>query len=568
MKRWMTISPKTRPLLLTALYGVGGGLAAVAFQFVIQWIYHHTFVAWSQDSLLEFALKTFALMALTSLIAGFLLQSFCPDAAGSGIPQVKVCFWRDFGVIPWRAVWVKFVGGALTVGGGASLGREGPTVHIASGLASNMAGSLGVAKQNRRSAVASGAAAGLAAAFNAPLSSITFVLEEIIGDLNNSRYLAHSLLASVLGASVVYFLVGRDPAFYLPPIQSYSWVALGLSPVVAAASAGVGVFFQNKSLQLRVYCRSEKQIPRWLWPAVGVLLTWIIGVVVFGTTRHLGTGHLGVFGLGYDDLSAGLNAELSWKLALVLVAAKLAGTILCYGTGGCGGIFAPTLFFGGMTGAFLAGLIGLVIPLDTNDQIMLAVVGMSSCLGAVVRAPITSILIVFEMTHEFALMPALMIGTIVSQAISRHFCHENFYMTILEQDGIKLEKQMIPRDLKKWQQLPIDLLINQSPIVIDFSEPLWAMKVNELVHERYPVVREGKLLGIAWRKDLMKGEIPEALCPAITCRPEDTVEILQQRLIESPSGMVIVVEESGGIMGVVTLHDLLRTQAWAAEQEA
>src|SRR5690606_2542557 len=110
-------------------------------------------------------------------------------------------------------------------------------------------------------------------------------------------------------------------------------------------------------------------------------------------------------------------------------------TIACYGFGGCGGIFSPTLFFGGMSGIVLAGLLGMVFPLHPSDHILLAVVGMSACMGAVVRAPVTSILIVFEMTHEFALLPALMIGTLVSQAISRKLAKENFYEALLHQDG-------------------------------------------------------------------------------------------------------------------------------------
>ncbi len=164
----------TRNILLTCLYGLAAGLAAVAFQLLINVLYNATFVRLATESHLTFLIGSFVVMIGTALIAGFLLNSFCPDAAGSGIPQAKAAFWKDFGVISWRAVWVKFVAGVLAIGGGGSLGREGPSVHVASGVASNLAGLAGEAKQNRRSAMAAGAAAGLAAAFNAPLSAMAF----------------------------------------------------------------------------------------------------------------------------------------------------------------------------------------------------------------------------------------------------------------------------------------------------------------------------------------------------------------------------------------------------------
>ena len=147
-------------------------------------------------------------------MVGYLLNSFSPAASGSGIPQLKLAFWKDFGLVPWRVVWVKFIAGMLSIGGGCSMGREGPSVQLAGGVASNLAGLTGEAKQNRRWPQRPGAAAGLAAAFNTPLAAMTFVLEEIIGDLN-SRLLGGVLLASVLGALAVHGIIGKQPAFIL-----------------------------------------------------------------------------------------------------------------------------------------------------------------------------------------------------------------------------------------------------------------------------------------------------------------------------------------------------------------
>ena len=310
---------------------------------------------------------------------GWLLNSFCPEAAGSGIPQAKLAFWKEFGFAPKRIAWIKFLAGVLSIGGGQSLGREGPSVQIGSNLASTAAGLLGVPKQGRRSASAAGSAAGLAAAFNAPLASVAFVLEEIIGDLN-SPSLGAVLVASVIGAFIVHAFIGAQPAFEVPHINEPSWRAYLLMPVAAGLAAFAGGFFQRASMSLRAKARRIHFIPKWLHPLAAGVATWIIGIVIFAYC-----GRLGVFGLGYDDLSDALAHGMAWKLAALLLIGKLAATILCYGLGGCGGIFSPNLFFGAMCGAIVAGIGSRFMALDQSDQLLLAVGGMSACLGAVVR---------------------------------------------------------------------------------------------------------------------------------------------------------------------------------------
>lgn len=536
----------------------------VAFQLLINVLYNATFVRLAAQSALTFMIGSFVVMVGTTLAAGYLLNSFCRDAAGSGIPQAKVAFWKDFGVIPWRAVWVKFLGGILSIGGGGSLGREGPSVHMASGLASQLAGLTGEAKQSRRRATAAGAAAGLAAAFNTPIAAVTFVLEEIIQDLN-SNLLGSVLLASVIGALIVHGLIGRQPAFSIANIEAPTWRAYVLMPFAAALAGFTGVLFQKASLQLRAKQLQSQRLPGWLKPAIGATLAWGIGAGVFFLT-----GHLGVFGLGYGDLTAGLNQQLPWDIAGILLVAKLLATVLCYGFGGCGGIFSPTLFFGGMSGLLLAGVVGLIMPLPSEDTLTLAVVGMSACLGAVVRAPVTGILIVFEMTHEFSIVPALMIGALISQAISRRLTHANFYDAILEQDGYKLEKLLPPRDMQSWQKLPISTIANFQPVVLNSVEPAEVEKVlKDYNFACFPVLQSGKPAGIVTRtklaEALAENRAPK-LAPIVRCEPRQTIHELQARLIESPTGMVLVCDAaSDKLLGLVTLHDLLRAQINAAQ---
>ncbi len=505
-RQLLRLSERSRQVALVAICGLLAGLAAVTFQQAINWFTALGIETLAKQHFAVFAAATFALIVVTTLISGWLLSRFCPQAAGSGIPQLKIAYWKDFGVVSWSAVWVKFVAGTLTIAGGSSLGREGPSVHMAGGLASNAAGWLGVPKQGRRVATAAGAAAGLAAAFNTPLAAVTFVLEEIVDDLN-SRLLGRILLASMVGALVTYWLVGPDPAFALPEVPKPSWTAHLMAPVIAALQPW-RVLFSVSTLALRARVVKKALVPAPFQPVLGGIVAWLLGITIFWST-----GHLGVFGLGYRDLSSGLTGALGWKLAALLLVAKLAATIACYGCGGCGGIFSPTLFFGCMSGGVSRRPLSQILPLDQADQTTLAIVGMSACLGTVVRAPVTSIVIVFEMTHEFSLVPALMLGAISSQAIARRLLPAGFYESVLRQDGHELERVIPPRDLDSWQSLPVSTIANFKPVTLPIEDPVASREI--LAQQRYqtfPVIKDKKVAGIVAR-----AEAEEAL--AGTTRP-------------------------------------------------
>jgi chloride channel protein, CIC family len=553
-----------RTLLYSCAYGLGAGLAAVAFQLCITLLYRKGLVALSGESKMRFILGSLVIMVGSSVVVGLLLNRFCPIAAGSGIPQLKLAFWKDFGNVPFRVAWVKFLAGVVSIGGGTSLGREGPSVQLGGAIASALAGLGGEAKQNRRAASAAGAAAGLAAAFNAPLAAITFVLEEIIGDLN-SRLLGSVLLASVIGALAVHGIISAQPAFTLGKVETPAWHAYMLTPVVAALASLVGVGFQRFALSLRQWTKGFGKVPLWLLPVIGGLITWALGVTVF-----CWTGHLGVFSLGYDDLSVGLTGNIAWDIAGLLLLAKFMATICSYGFGGCGGIFSPCLFFGGMVGILVSGIVGLEWPAVHSDLTLLTVVGMSATLGGVVGAPVTGILIVFEMTHEFSLVPALMIGALVSQSISRKMNDENFYDALLVQDGYRIEKVRPPRDLLSWQQSEVGGVMTEQPVVI--TAALAASDIQHLLRahpfERFPVVREGVPVGVLTRKEaeaaLAERRAPK-LEPVTTCQAHQTIRELQTLLINSSTQFVVVVDEGGLIRGVITLHDLLRAEVQKAE---
>lgn len=391
------------------------------------------------------------------------------------------------------------------------------------------------------------------------------MLEEIIADLN-SRFLGAVLLASVLGAFVVHGIIGPQPAFVLQGATAPHWQAYLMTPLVAVGGALVGVMFHWGTLRLRERERRMHRVPGWMRPALGGLVTWVLGCIVFHET-----GRLGVFGLGYEDLSAALDHQLLWRTALILVGAKLVATIACYGFGGSGGIFSPTLFMGGMAGVAMAGLAGKLIPLTPGDQLALAVVGMSACLNAVVRAPMTGILIVFEMTHEFSLVPALMLGALISSSLARRFFPHNFYDDLLHQDGHRLDRVIPPRDLRSWEQLPVSAIANFQPVVLrDLSPDTLRRALEEHPYERWPVVLDGKPAGVLRRQEAEEAlaeNRPPKLEELITCRANQTIRELETSLILSSANMVVLTDaDEGRIIGLVTLHDLLRAQVALSER--
>jgi len=539
------------------LLGLSAGLLAVFFSTLTDRIFTNTFGRLADAGEAAFLIGTFATIMTASLVCGWLIAKVCPEAAGSGIPQLKVSFWKDFGAIPWRVALVKFFGGALSIGGGVSLGREGPSVQLGGAVSSGLAGLMGAPKQQRREPCAAGAAAGLAAAFNTPLAAITFVLEEIIGDMN-SRVLSGVVLAAIMGAFAVHALHGPQPAFELTVSQDARWTGYVIAPFVAALAALVGVAFQALALDLRGRCRTWTALPLWLRPALGGLAVWILGVAVWRWS-----GHLGVFGLGYHDLSEILHGNFPWMLALVLLLAKFFATTIAYGTGGLGGIFAPSLFLGATVGATVAGLAGIWVPLTPGDQIMLMVVGMCATLGALVQAPLTSILILFEMTHNFAVVPGLMLATLISQAVARTSLRHNFYEAILEQDGVHLEHVMPVRDLRRWKQTPVAVIASFRPVVVGPTDPatLRALLADH-PYRYFPAQADGRVTGVLDRREieaaLVAGTTPDP-APVHWLSPKATVGEAEKVLLESPENFVCLGDPATGtLVGVLTLHDLLR----------
>jgi len=449
-----------RLLAVTILAGGLCGLAAVAFHMSImgcEALFINRANAAPSHSWIWWTILT---PGLGGLVAGVGLTFLAPAAAGSGIPQVKVAYALRSGLVTVRETIGKFVLCAIQIGSGASLGLEGPTVQICAGVSSMLARAARLSPRNCRRMTSVGMAAGIAAAFNAPIAAITFTLEELIGDLDQTM-LSGVIVAAALAAVVEHSILGSNPVFHvsrtytLGNASSLVWYAL-----LGLLAAIVSVTFTDSLLWLRARFRRFTALPRWVHPAIGGLAVGCLAVFTLALF-HLN----GIAGDPYKTLTLALTGSmgaLPVTAMVVFCVVKLASTVCSYSSGGAGGIFAPALFMGAMLGGAV-GYIDVTVFHHSADSIgAFAVVGMGAVFAGIIRAPMTSILIVFEMTGGYGLVLPLMIANMSAFALARHWRRTPIYEALLAQDGIDLRRKDKPRNPPEQGQLPAPKMIEDN----------------------------------------------------------------------------------------------------------
>ena len=433
---WFTArmaNERQRLLAVTILAGGLCGLSAVAFHLAIAWLenlminranfaYGNTWIFW-----------TILSPAVGGLVVGLGLTFWAPAAAGSGIPQVKVAFALRSGLVSLRETIGKFVLCAFQIGSGASLGLEGPTVQICAGVSSLLARAARLKPTYCRRMASVGMAAGIAAAFNAPIAAITFTLEELIGDLDQTM-LSGVIVAAALAAVVENSILGKNPVFHMPrsyelgAASSLIWYAL-----LGILAAVVSITFTDSLLKVRALFKQWTAVPKWIHPAIGGLATGAMAAAAL-YWFHLN----GIAGDPYRTLELALTGTLPLLFMVVLCVLKLAATVSSYSSGGSGGIFAPSLFMGSMLGGAVGYLDVTVFHHPADSVGAFAVVGMGAVFAGIVRAPMTSILIVFEMTGGYGLVLPMMIANMSAFALARRWRPLAVYDALLLQDGIEL----------------------------------------------------------------------------------------------------------------------------------
>jgi CIC family chloride channel protein len=492
--------PIERQWLFALTVVIGGlcGLAAVGFHLAIDLVARLTIAPALALPGASFVPWTLAVPALGGLVSGIFLQYVVPNARGSGIPQVKAAYAGRGGHLHSRDAIGKFLLGALQIGTGSSLGREGPTVHICAGLAGRVGRLARVSPQDLRRLLPVGAAAGIAAAFNAPIAAVTFTIEEVVGTLDQT-VLSGVIVAAAFAAIVERSVLGTHPVFHMPQAPGLDHASsLLLYGALGLVSAGLAIAFTDSLLGLRLWFRRLQRIPPWAQPALGALAT---GALAAAAMWFLGAQ--GVTGGGYATVDAALAGKLAARVLVPLCLMKLAATVLSYSSGGAGGIFAPSLFVGAMAGGAMGAVDVALFHHSSESLGAFAVVGMGAVFAGIVRAPITSVLIIIEMTGGYSLILPLMIANMLAYGIARHHRPTPIYEALLEQDGIRLRRpSAAPGDALRLSQAALEL----RPFC-SFAPATGIADMNRAMEqagrqEVFPVVQDGRLVGIVALEDL------------------------------------------------------------------
>jgi len=383
-------------------------------------------------------------------LVGWMTTRFAPEAAGSGIPHLKGVLihvrklnWR-------RLIPVKFAGGVLGIGAGLSLGREGPTVQMGAAVAKALAGLLRTPEGDVPQLLSAGAGAGLAAAFNAPLAGLLFVIEELHRELS-SRTAAGALVAAVTATVITQWLAGDTPSFEAHGLAAMPLAALPLALLVGLLGGAGGVLFNKSLLTSQHLAQRQKLIPRWMLPGIAGLTAGLLG---WWMPDVLGGGQV----VGERLLGGTMNATLS-ALA-VLFGAKLLFTAMSYGSGAPGGIFAPMLLLGALVGAIFAKVATLILPAQASQSQVLAVLGMAAFFVGSVRAPLTGIVLISEMTGGYDLLFPICIACLGAYLIAEGLRDHPIYDALLEADLERTghgEARIAPRTMYIGVQIGSDV---------------------------------------------------------------------------------------------------------------
>lgn len=395
-----------------------------------------------------------------SLGIGYLLFRYFPDARGSGVPQTKAALYARAGRITLRTVIGKFFCTSATLASGIPLGREGPSVQVGAGIASVLGRRLGLRHDKVQALLPVGAAAAIAAAFNTPLAAVLFSLEEIVGDLH-APVIGAVVLASATSWVVLRLLLGNNPLFKVPQYQLIHPLELVIYAVLGVAGGLVSVTFTKLLLGMRERFLRFPKKTIWFQPLAGGLSVGLMGWFVPQ-----------VLGVGYGYVGDVLNGRMAFNLMFLLVVLKLLAVTTSYASGNAGGIFGPALFIGAMLGGTVGTLAHRLLPSYTATAGAYALVGMGAVFAGIVRAPMTSVVMIFEMTQDYSVIVPLMISNLVSLFISSRLQRQPIYEALAVQDGIHLpsaetrqrhsQRQIIGAMRAVTESLPAKLMVREA----------------------------------------------------------------------------------------------------------
>src|SRR5579872_3173369 len=407
-------------LVLTLIIGAIVSLAVVAFILLTENLGARLYPVGSA------AWRRVLIPVAGALGTGFLLFKYFPDARGSGIPQTKAAMFLRDGYITFRTVLGKFSCCSASLASGIALGREGPSVQVGAGIASVLGRRLGLSPSRVKALVPVGASAALAAAFNTPIAAVLFSLEEVMGDMH-APVLGSIVLSSATSWIVLHLVLGDEPLFHVPAYQLVHPVEFVFYAVLGVVGGLVSVAFVKLLLWQRKWFLRMPASTQWYLPVAGGLTVGLLGWL-----------YPEVLGVGYGVVGQALNGQLVVGVMAGLVILKLIATSTCYASGNAGGIFGPSLFMGAMMGGAVGGVAHMLAPDYTSGVGAYALVGMGAAFAGIVRTPMTSVIMIFEITRDYSIIVPLMIANLISYFLSSKLQEEPIYEALQRQDGIHL----------------------------------------------------------------------------------------------------------------------------------
>lgn len=561
-------------ILAALVVGVGAGLGAVVFRRLIGAIQGAAFggLAGALAGISPYHLLL--IPALGGAIFGPLIYRFAREAKGHGVPEVMEAVALRGGRIRPRVAVVKALASSICIGTGGSVGREGPIAQIGSALGSTVGQAFKLSDELVRTLVACGAAGGIAATFNAPIAGAIFALEVILGQFH-AGYFGAVVISAVIADVIAQVFEGDLRAFAVPEYALVSPWELLFYAVLGLLAAFLAVAF-IRLLYLSEDVWDRFAMPEYLKPVLGGGMLGVLGILTLkldGVPR--------IFGVGYETISEALLGQLAVQVTLSLLVVKLLATIITLGSGGSGGVFAPSLFMGAMLGEAFGQTVHLAFPQITAPVGAYSLVGMAAVFSGAAHAPVTAILILFEMTGDYRIVLPLMLATVISTLVARLLSRDSIYTLKLSRRGVHLEQG---QDIDVMQGVNVGEAMTRQVDVVPLNMPLeeLAEEFARTHHHGFPVVDEnGQLAGVVSIQDLERaldsGAIAERTVADIATRdgvlvayPEEPMWKALKRLGTRNVGRLPVVAGEGSreIVGMVRRGDIIRAYNHAITKRA
>ena len=538
-------------LVLTLLIGALVGALVVAFILITERFGARLYPAGGA------AWRRLLVPVAGSLGMGYLLYRFFPDARGSGVPQTKAALWARGGIISPGTVFGKFFCTSATLACGIPLGREGPAVQVGAGIASLLGRYLGLRPEKVKALIPVGAAAAIAAAFNTPLAAVVFALEEVVGDLH-APVLGSVVLASATSWGMLRLLLGNDPLFQVPQYQLLHPAELAIYALLGVLGGFISAAFSRLLLWMRAWFLTRPRKTVWFQPVAGGLATGIMACFVPQ-----------ILGVGYKYVGDVLNGGMALKLMMLLLVLKLFAVTISYASGNAGGIFGPSLFLGAMLGGIVGTMAHHFAPGHVASPGAYALVGMGTAFAGIVRAPMTSVLMIFEITRDYAVIVPLMISNLVSFFIASRFQREPIYEVLAHQDGIHLPT---PGSRAQEGQRRVYQAMHAATEVLDargtIQEALEKVAASKL--HAWPAVDDRGVIAMVslgqLQKALIEGATEKPLSEILTAgefphvHADHSLNMALDRMGSSQLDVLPVVNRANvhKLEGIVTLQDVLR----------